>query len=154
VINPPTVRSPCDDEPSSMSFAQPVNPYAPTTAQCPPIPHYESRPVSFLTPEHDRDATDGSLYNEQLECAQLDITYPGEDEGCKVSETHSLGHAPQLEGRLVEEEIIGHNWVKRGSGTKVHALLNHRPANGRTGRGHKMRWVSRMAALRSKLHHL
>jgi hypothetical protein len=154
VINPPKVRTPCDNEPSSTSFDQPVNPYAPTTAQCPPMSPYEPQPLSFLTAEHDRDDTDGSLSNEQLEWAQLDITYSGEDEGCKVSETHSLEHAPQLEGRLVEEEIIGHNWVKLGSQTKVHALLNHKSANGRTGRGHKMRWVSRMAALRSKLHYL
>jgi hypothetical protein len=126
VVDASTVRAPSDDEPPSSSFVRPVNPHAINTAQNRAMTHGGSSPFPHLAVGHDQDTADVPFYEEKLE-----MIYSSEDENYKVLEA-PLTHPLLLVDLCSDERVIGHTWVKIGSGQETGALRNDNPTQATT----------------------
>jgi len=145
-VIPSQGQTPPDDKPTFESFVRRVNSHAPTTVQqppmsrdevqsadkptfesCvrrlklhfstavqhPPMSHDETQSAPGFVAGHVQRTAEGPLSDEQLH-----TTPSGKREGYKAPEKGLSRCAPQSTGRSLNEEVIGHNWVKPGLGNR------------------------------------
>lgn len=108
-VVPSQSQTPPDVKPTFESCVRRVNSHAPTTVQHPPMSHDETQSAAGFVAGHAQRTPEGLFPDEQPHMSHSD-----KDERYKATEEPPSRYASQLAGSSLNEEVIGHNWVKPG----------------------------------------
>jgi len=106
-------QTPPDDKPTFESCARRLKLHFSTAVQHPPMSHDETQSAPGFVANHVQCTAEGPLSDEQLH-----TTPSGKEEGYKAAKKGPSRYAPQPAGRSLDEEVIGHNWIKSGPGNR------------------------------------